>query len=30
MAVLNYSTTIPAYKTVAGVEYMLMQHGARL
>lgn len=28
MAVLNYSTTIPAYKTVAEVEYMLMQHGA--
>ena len=28
MAVMNYTTTIPAYKTVAEVEYMLMQHGA--
>lgn len=28
MSVMNYTTKIPAYKTVTEVEYMLMQHGA--
>lgn len=28
MAVLNYTTTIPAWRTVAEVEHILMEHGA--
>lgn len=28
MAVLNYTTTIPAWRTVAEVEHLLMEHGA--
>lgn len=29
MALLNYSTTIDAYKTVAEIEQMLVKHGAK-
>ena len=29
MPVLNYTTSIPAWKTVGEVEFMLMQHGAK-
>ena len=29
MAILNYSTTVDAYKTVSEIEYILMKHGAR-
>lgn len=29
MAILNYSTTIDALKTVAEVEYILIKHGAK-
>jgi len=28
MAVLNYTTTIPAWRTIAEVEHILMEHGA--
>lgn len=28
MAVLSYTTTIPAWRTVADVEHLLMEHGA--
>ena len=29
MALLNYSTTVDAYKTVAEIEQMLVKHGAK-
>ncbi|RHS84230.1 hypothetical protein DW920_13805 [Clostridium sp. AM42-36] len=29
MALLNYSTTVDAYKTVAEIEQMLVRHGAK-
>lgn len=29
MAILNYTTTVDAYKTVAGIERVLVKHGAR-
>ena len=29
MAILNYTTTIEAYKTAAEIEWILMQHGAK-
>lgn len=29
MAILNYTTTIDAFKTVSEIEYILMKHGAK-
>lgn len=29
MAILNYTTTIDAYKTVSEIEYILMKHNAK-
>lgn len=29
MAILNYSTTIDAFKTVSEIEYILMKHKAK-
>ncbi len=29
MAILNYTTTIDAYKTISEIEYILQRHGAR-
>ena len=29
MAILNYTTTVDAFKTVSEIEYILMKHGAR-
>ena len=29
MAILNYTTTIEAYKTVSEIEWILMKHGAK-
>lgn len=29
MAILNYTTTVDAYKTVAEIEYILVKHGAK-
>ena len=28
MAILNYTTTVDAYKSVSEIEYILMKHGA--
>lgn len=29
MAILNYTTTVDAFKTVSEIEYILMKHGAK-
>ena len=29
MAILNYTTTVDAFKTIAEIEYILMKHGAK-
>lgn len=29
MALLNYTTTVEAYKTVSEIEQMLVKHGAK-